>query len=154
MANQSACSENFKRTAQEKRDELLDMLKQTVRRDLFAQCGGYFRRDTNKLLAETEDEVRDYLQKLELPWWKTLLIMGALVVTEKFLPFARDAAEKFVTTITTSHQERVKQEFLDAKQKNPTESIALGKYEESEINVRLCFGEIAIFLKSKVKLTD
>ena len=152
MVKNSSYSEEFKQSVEAKRDELLQRMKQNVRSDLFERCSAYFRRDTNKIIVEVEAEVMDYLHSLELPWWKTALVMGALIITNTFLPFARDAAKRLEGDMIANHQYNARAEFIKSGKGNPTEKIALSKYEESEINVKLCFGEISILLKSKVKL--
>ena len=98
--------------------------------------------------------MREYLEKLQLPIWQTLLLMGALIVTEEFLPFANDAVQRLAAEVTSKHQQKVRNQYLNSDQQSPTNKIALAKYEESEINVKLCFGKVTIVLESKVKLVD
>ena len=75
--------DSFKEEAQEERDRLLQEFKNSLPKSYsvyFAQCETPFKNDVNKLIAETKAEVEKYLESLEQPWWKTALVLGALVV--------------------------------------------------------------------------
>ena len=149
---------------------------------MFDQCEVYFKNDVNKLIAETEDEVKKYLASLEKSWWKTALVMGTLVVgcaaaaagAAAAAPVvlgavAVDAAIGTGTAATVGagfgstaaagyganaaySNYKLQHETGIIKPEETDEELALTKYEKSVIHVKLCFGHVQIRLSSKVKL--
>ena len=142
-----------KKQAAEKRDEGLEKLKTKISNNqICEQCCEYFRNHVNKIIAETEEEVKKFMATLRdasLCVGITLGTIIAAVVTPPAILISPVAAVVGAGSIASTVRSfkrgvRVKKVLKD----RPEDALDLKIYESGKIEVTLSFGTVSIDLQS------
>jgi len=118
----------FKEEARNLRERLLDHLTSEVAGYLRDACYQYFRKQTNQILAEIEEERDCYLQNLFNP----LNLMFTLITAGSILPSRRFTLDDIEC---------------------PRNQLSLQTIQTDRLEVTLCFGDVTIPIRSKIKFS-
>ena len=140
-----------KEQAAVKREEGLEKLKTKISHDQACQqCCEYFRNHVNKIIAETEEEVKKFLATLRdasLLVGITLGTIVAAVVTPPAIlvsPFAAAAAAGAIAGAVRSYVRGG--QVSNVLKDRPENTLDLKIYESGKIEVTLSFGTVFIDL--------
>ena len=154
-----------KQLAAQMRDESLEKLKATISDvDISKQCCDYFRNDVNKIIAETEEEVKKFLATLRDASICVGITIGAIVaavVTPPAIlisPAAAVVGAGAVASAFRTIRSGVRVANLhnpeDTSAENTEDKLELKIYDGCKIDVELCFGKVSISLRSSIKLHE
>ena len=148
--------------AAKKRDEDMAKLREIISDvSIREQCCEYFRIHINKIIAETEEEVRKFMATLRDASICIAITIGAVaaaVFTPPAILISPAAAVVGASSIAASARtifSGIRVASLHKKQdENSEEEMELHIFDGCKVEVQLCFGKIFITLRSSIKLAN
>ena len=116
---------------------------------IYEQCQRYFKNQTDKIIAETVEEVEEYLAKIRKKRFWVTLGLGLLSLVP-LVGIAAGIGNLFGQTALNSEESNA---GYDKSADVAASTIALSKYEPGKITFSLCFGVVEIPLKSKITIS-
>jgi len=155
-------SQKTKKKAAEIRDESLTRLREEISDiQVREQCCEYFRNYVNKIIAETEEEVRKFMAALRdssICIGITIGAIAAAVFTPPTILISPGAvllgASSFAAALRTIHSGIKVSRLHNKPEEKSAEELDLKIYDGCKIDVELCFGKVSISLRSSIKLFD
>ena len=143
----------LQRNAKKKRDELLEDLKQKIKRkEIFTICERSFSDHINKIIANLDDDIRAFLSKFRLSSVFTAPIkvfFGALTIGSLPIPIKDSTVTVMVKGMQTESkmrnrfdQKTIREAFQRGGSYKRSEEYGLQKYTDGEMKVILTFGEV------------
>ena len=150
-----------KKMAADKRDEDLKKLRAKISvQEISDQACKFYHNDVNKIIAETEEEVKKFFINLGIASLCFIISIGAVaaaVITPPAILISPAAAAMGVSAIASATSTVKKGIDVANLQKfsgdEGQENLDLKIYDGCKIDVELCFGKVSFTLKSKIELS-